>query len=242
MQAVIFDFYGTLAQIAPDVPSFNSILSQAGYTWSEAAAARWGDATLPLEHHAWSQSRTTYDDAIRERRRRQFAECGVRDPDVMQSLLDAAETWRRHYRMQCYPDVVSTLNPLAARNVILGLCSNWDWELERFLHQVELSAYFNAIRWSARVGVRKPHSDIYHATLSALDIAPQETVFVGDTWDADVEGPHRMGMTAVHIDRSGQRAVEQVEPGIYRINSLLHLLTLLDELSGHDASVTRTNH
>lgn len=231
MKAVIFDFYGTLAQIAPDVPSFNSILSQAGFTWSEAAPARWGDATLPLEHHAWSQSRADYEAAIQERRRRLFAECGVNDPDVMQTLLDEADAWRRNYRMQCYSDVVGTLDALAERNLILGLCSNWDWELERFLHQVALTAYFNAICWSARVGVRKPHAAIYRTVLSALDIGPQEAVFVGDTWDADVEGPSRACMAGVHIDRSSDKSLERLQPGVYRINSLLHLLPLLDELS-----------
>ncbi|ETX02821.1 MAG: hypothetical protein ETSY1_02225 [Candidatus Entotheonella factor] len=40
MKAVIFDFYGTLAQIDPDMPSFDSILNQAGFTLSEASLAR----------------------------------------------------------------------------------------------------------------------------------------------------------------------------------------------------------
>ncbi len=231
MKAVIFDFYGTLAQIAPEVPAFHSILSQAGFRLSKDSLARWGDATLPLEHRAWSRSEADYEAALLDRRQRMFVECGVRDPAVMESLLHAADAWRQTYRMRRYPDVVSTLQTLAARPLLLGLCSNWDWELERFLNQVELHTYFTAIRWSARVGVRKPHPDIYHAILSALDIAPTEAVFVGDTWHADVAGPSQAGMTAVHIDRASHRDIDRLEPGVYRINSLLQLVPLLDEIA-----------
>jgi FMN phosphatase YigB (HAD superfamily) len=51
---------------------------------------------------------------------------------------------------------------------------------------------------------------------------------VGDTWDADVEGPHRLGMTPVHVHRAhDDRAAPPLPPGAHRVRDLRGLLDLL---------------
>jgi FMN phosphatase YigB (HAD superfamily) len=43
----------------------------------------------------------------------------------------------------------------------------------------------------------KPHPEIYHDALRALDLEPQEVVMVGDSLKADVAGAQALGMIAV---------------------------------------------
>ncbi len=45
-----------------------------------------------------------------------------------------------------------------------------------------------------------------------LGVSASEAVFVGDTIDADVEGPKAVGMKVVYIERRPQKASEKFAP------------------------------
>jgi putative hydrolase of the HAD superfamily len=47
--------------------------------------------------------------------------------------------------------------------------------------------------------------------LKVLGVSASETVFVGDTLDADIEGAKAVGMKAVYIERRSEK-VEHVSP------------------------------
>ena len=72
-----------------------------------------------------------------------------------------------------------------------------------FLDQAGLLGLVDAGVTSARAGSRKPHPDIYDVSVAALGVETAEVVFVGDSWEPDVRGPRRVGMTAVHVWRRG---------------------------------------
>ena len=55
---------------------------------------------------------------------------------------------------------------------------------------------------SAWVGARKPHPRIYRHTLEQLGVAPEDALFVGDTWSCDVDGPRAVGLRAVYLRRA----------------------------------------
>ena len=53
----------------------------------------------------------------------------------------------------------------------------------------------------APAGARKPHPPIFRPTLERCGVGPARALVVGDTLDADVEGPVAYGMRAVHVWR-----------------------------------------
>ena len=55
---------------------------------------------------------------------------------------------------------------------------------------------------SAWVGARKPHRRIYDAVLDQLGVAPDDALFVGDTWTCDVEGPRAAGLVPLYLRRA----------------------------------------
>jgi putative hydrolase of the HAD superfamily len=79
---------------------------------------------------------------------------------------------------------------------------------------------------SARAGCRKPHPAIYESILAALAVEASETIFVGDSWDPDVLGPIRAGMTSVHVCRDHTRPVPELVTGAYRVSALDQLFGL----------------
>lgn len=88
---------------------------------------------------------------------------------------------------------------LAALPIRYGVCSNLSADyagaLDRF---PEISPAFRVL--SCFVGCMKPDRRIYELVLEAAGVPAARILFVGDTPAADLEGPIRAGMRAVHID------------------------------------------
>jgi putative hydrolase of the HAD superfamily len=75
-----------------------------------------------------------------------------------------------------------------------------------------LDGLFNAVVISGAVNKRKPSPEIYKVALKMLKVSASETVFVGDTIDADVEGPKAVGMKVIYIERRVQKKSEKFCP------------------------------
>ena len=96
----------------------------------------------------------------------------------------------------------------------LGLVSNFAIPecVVKLLEQHGLDKLFTVIIVSGAVNKRKPNPEIFKEALNKLQVAASETVFVGDTVDADVKGPKDVGMKTIYIDRRPQKELEQVCP------------------------------
>ena len=111
----------------------------------------------------------------------------------------------------------------------LGIISNFAIPecVHKLLKTHDLDKLFDAIVVSGAVNKRKPSSEIFERTLKALGVSASETVFVGDTLDADIEGAKAVGMKAVYIERRVQKEVENVRPD-QTIKSLSELSLALE--------------
>jgi putative hydrolase of the HAD superfamily len=92
------------------------------------------------------------------------------------------------------------LEALRARGIRLGLVSNaFDpgWLLHRDLEEMGIGERIDFAVFSSEVGKRKPHPDIFRRALEALEVAPEQAVFVGDRLFEDVRGAGELGMTTV---------------------------------------------
>jgi putative hydrolase of the HAD superfamily len=67
---------------------------------------------------------------------------------------------------------------------------------------------FDVIIVSGAVNRRKPHPEIFKKALQELGVTAEETVFVGDTVDADVIGAKAAGMKTIFIERRLQKDAE----------------------------------
>ncbi len=116
----------------------------------------------------------------------------------------------------------------------LGVCSNFSHSetAHRVLADAGLTELMDAVLISDAVGIRKPASGIFHATLEALDVEPHELLHVGDQLGADVAGPASLGIrTAWIVRRVGDAEAalaERPEPAPdLRIDDLAELPALL---------------
>jgi FMN phosphatase YigB (HAD superfamily) len=120
-------------------------------------------------------------------------------------------------------DAETTLNSLYGKYK-LGIVSNYAIPecVYELLKNHDLNALFDVVVVSAAVNKRKPSPEIFNQTLNSLGVSAAETVFVGDTMDADVEGPKSVGMKTIYIKRRKEKQSKTVKPDvtITRLNEL----------------------
>jgi HAD superfamily hydrolase (TIGR01662 family) len=96
----------------------------------------------------------------------------------------------------------------------LGVISNFAIPecVQKLLKEAHLDELFDVVVVSAAVNKRKPSPEIFQRTLKEMGISVSEAVFVGDTIDADIEGPKAIGMKTIYIERRLQKASEKFHP------------------------------
>lgn len=50
------------------------------------------------------------------------------------------------------------------------------------------------------VGVKKPNPRIFNFALDSANANPDESVMIGDSLEADIEGAHNIGMETIYFD------------------------------------------
>jgi putative hydrolase of the HAD superfamily len=209
--AVIFDYYGTVAEHDGQGRTLAAVLDERGYHLPrDLARYYWQDGIDGKEHLEHSQSREQYQAWRRHWLHQLLGECGVPPSDYEEIEAVLADPAARG-RMVALPDAHGVLGALAANGVAIAICSNWDWDLHESITESGLTAEFDVVVSSAWVGARKPHETIYRHTLAALDVEPERALFVGDTWACDVDGPRRMGMTPLYV-RGDAREPDHTAP------------------------------
>ncbi|MGD0643859.1 MAG: HAD family hydrolase [Candidatus Bathyarchaeia archaeon] len=96
----------------------------------------------------------------------------------------------------------------------LGIISNFAIPecIHKLLKNHDLDKLFDVVTISGAVNKRKPSPEIFKSTLKVLGVSSSETVFVGDTVDADIQGPKAVGMKVVYIERRVQKQADDACP------------------------------
>lgn len=109
---------------------------------------------------------------------------------------------------QLYPDTRETLAALRNDGLKMGLISNAksDWAVHAILEENGIEDYFTSIITSASMRIRKPRPEIFTRALSDLGVSPTETIFVGDSLEADIAGARSLGIRSIHVLRNSTEA------------------------------------
>lgn len=126
---------------------------------------------------------------------------GLREDQLQQALVEFYAPEIREWNL--FPDAVQTLSALKENALQLGLISNTksEWLVHSILKRTELQGFFSATLTSAEMGIRKPRAEIFERALKMLGSKPTESVFIGDSVNADVVGAKLAGMRTIHVRR-----------------------------------------
>ncbi|OAB45866.1 L-2-haloalkanoic acid dehalogenase [Paenibacillus antarcticus] len=129
---------------------------------------------------------------------------------VYQSLIDEFEVkldrqvllddYIEGFQYHCvgFPGMVEMLNYLKEKNLKLGVITNG---YERFqdnnIQSLKISHYFEVILISEREGIRKPNPEIFLRAANELGVKPEESIYVGDHPNNDIEACLNVGMRSI---------------------------------------------
>lgn len=145
------------------------------------------------------------DEARRERFRRFFLLHGPETNDLLQTIEHAALLHRETYQAsrQAVAGVGPLLEYLHERVKIAVVTNNLVAEQIDKLRHLKLDRFIDELVTSEETGSIKPDPGIFRAALERAGCRAQETVMIGDAWQADVLGATGAGIRAIWLNRTG---------------------------------------
>ena len=126
--------------------------------------------------------------------------CGAElSPEQVEQLLEERMV-AFHESIEAQPGVLELLQRLKQK-YRLGFISNYPCgeSIRQSLKQTGLHNLFESIVISGEVGRIKPHPKIFETLLEEMQVDPEGCIYIGDNWLADIQGPKRLGMKAIHL-------------------------------------------
>ena len=115
--------------------------------------------------------------------------------------VDSNDIARRCYQAalnHCY-ESAKTIRSIN-KDVKRGLVSNFYGNLDAVLSEMGMGGLFDVVVDSGVVNVRKPDPAIFQLAIQALDVAPSETLVIGDSVEKDMIPARSLGCHVIRID------------------------------------------
>jgi HAD superfamily hydrolase (TIGR01509 family) len=111
------------------------------------------------------------------------------------------------------PDAAAAIDELRADGIHVQVVSNIDDEqLLPMIDRFGLTDRLDAITSSEAAGSCKPDPEIYRVALAKAQCEPGEVLFVGDSLQHDIQGPHAAGMWTALLTVDAKPATSDVTP------------------------------
>jgi HAD superfamily hydrolase (TIGR01549 family) len=237
IKAVFFDLDGTLRH---NLPSGGEFFASCAMRLGLHATAEDRLRAMRWEHFYWANS----EELLADRKlysgedgefwnhyaKRQLAALGA-------STLDAAELAPKvtAYMLEAYrpesvvpEDAMRLLSALKQSGYKLALISNREKPYQEEIEALGLSPFFALTLAGGEIKAWKPEPEIFLHACQHLDVRPEQAMYVGDNYFADVVGSRRAGLQPVLYDPRGTFP----DPGCAIIKSFDELLDLLNQPSG----------
>lgn len=231
---IIFDLDGTLRESVPGGDRF--MLDHAASLGIECSPECL-ITTRQWAHRYWASSeyllldQETYgkgEDAFWENYARRTLESIGAPADQVQKL---APQLHAHMAENYQPedtipdDVIPTLIQLRAAGFTTGLLTNRTDPVDDYLAGVGLAEHLEFFISAGQIGVWKPDPEIFYYSMGRAGAFPQQTIYIGDNYYADIVGARNVGITPILIDREGVFPDADC-PVIYEMGDLLGILQL----------------
>lgn len=105
---------------------------------------------------------------------------------------------RKQSKVECFNHIHSEITPMLTAikemNIKVGLITNCYFEERDAIQNSVLFDYFDAVCMSCELGLSKPDAAIFQRCTQALEVAPDECLYVGDGGSFELESAQALGM------------------------------------------------
>ncbi|WMW77476.1 YjjG family noncanonical pyrimidine nucleotidase [Flavobacterium sp. 20NA77.7] len=118
---------------------------------------------------------------------------------------------------------LETLNYLQANYQLHIITNGFAHVQESKMINANLNRFFKTITNSEMAGHKKPHQTIFQYALKEANAQKHESIMIGDSWEADVEGALNFGMKVIYFNPNSNKLQRQV----LQIEKLIELQNIL---------------
>jgi len=205
-QTVIFDLDGTLRESNPHfMDALHSVLADMGldvepFKWR--LIERW-------VHAYWAQSPELLEDVERYGQEEVWNRFLARlmgkvgHPHANEEEVRAFGDHMREVfqpASELTPGAREVLTALRERGLTLGVLSNRSHPFDEELKALDIADFFDFTLAAGEVGVWKPRPEIFWAALERAGAKPEDAVYIGDNYYADILGARHAEIDAILVD------------------------------------------
>jgi len=99
-----------------------------------------------------------------------------------------------------FDNTIETLNYLKNKYKLHIITNGFEEAQEKKMQTSKIRDYFVTVTNSEMVGVKKPNPKIFNFALNLANAKPNESIMIGDSLEADIEGARHIGMDTIHFD------------------------------------------
>lgn len=209
VQIILFDLDGTLRT---SYPGSSQVLLEAAIHRGASDSPEARRRALRWSHYYWAHSpelqaddREFKDDEALfwlnyTRRHLQAFECS---PTLVEAI--AAEVYsdlREHYHPEnrLIAGATETLQQLQQAGYRLGVITNRITSCHSVMEEVGLLQFFEIVVTAGEAGSSKPQAAIFEYALEQINLRPEQALYVGDNYYADIIGARNAGILPILLD------------------------------------------
>ncbi|GHB12341.1 HAD family hydrolase [Salinicola rhizosphaerae] len=168
--------------------------------------------------HSWIRERAMFE-LLREH--------GLSETEATRwATLGFEQFMSLRHAIDVHPEVAPMFDAWA-RRYRLGVITNGNVDVGR----LALDHHFDAIILAGEMHAPKPDTRPFLSAVFQLGTVPHRALHVGDNWEEDVLGAHRLGMHAVWIDAKNE-GERELPPRVHRVTHVRELPEIVAWLDG----------
>ncbi|HEY3252191.1 MAG TPA: HAD family hydrolase [Ignavibacteria bacterium] len=237
MKAVLFDLDDTLFDHRHSMRTGLAVLQKKYDCFSELTLDEFEQQHIRLmnEIHLSKilRGEITLEEGRALRFKRAFTLFGINAPDEIAN--DAADFYRKTYSSvtRLKPGAEALLKEIKKQYKTGIVTNNLIEEQTRKLKECEIEHLVDVMVTSEEAGVVKPDPLIFNMALERLDCSVSDVIMIGDSWEVDIMGAHKLGMRCIWVNTYNEyRICDGVAVEISSLEDTAKILNLINNHNG----------
>jgi len=120
-----------------------------------------------------------------------------------------------------FEDALLLLKTLKEKYTLHIITNGFESIQHKKIERSGLTPYFEKVFTADKIGQKKPHPLIFETALKDTQTQAKNALMIGDSWEADIDTPLKMGFQAIHFNSHQEAAHNQC----WQVKSLKEILT-----------------
>ncbi len=184
------------------------------------------DVYQPINHEYWKlfrEDKVSKADLRYGRLKESFQAINYESDDALIHLLSEQYITYLAEHNDLFENTFLILDYLQSKYKMHIITNGFEEVQYRKLKNSNLLPYFDKVITSEKVGVKKPNPRIFKYALDIAGASSNESIMIGDNFEADILGAKNMGMKVIFCKFNGEIATEKVDS----VDNLLELKNFL---------------